>query len=151
MDRLRASQSGAIWIASAPPKSGGLMSVFQPITNGSNSMNSWSLFSACAAGEAFLLYAILIAHTPHTGDSASYRAGFSSPRRCRQISGNFQLEWVNPNHDGVAIFRRGGVVSVPTNRQGSSEGFCKTASSASAGYYPKRGDKPQRAGGLATF
>jgi hypothetical protein len=26
-------------------------------------MNTWSLFAACAAGEAFLLYAILIAHT----------------------------------------------------------------------------------------
>jgi hypothetical protein len=63
MDRLLARRSGATSIASAPPKSGGLMSAFQPITNGSNFMNSWSLFSACAAGEAFLLYAILIAHT----------------------------------------------------------------------------------------
>lgn len=63
MDTLLASQSGTMSIASAPPKSGGLMSVFQSITNGSNFMNNWSLFFACAAGEAFMLYAILIAHT----------------------------------------------------------------------------------------
>ena len=42
---------------------GGLMSIFQPITNGSHFMKTWSLLPACAAGEAFLLYAILIAHT----------------------------------------------------------------------------------------
>jgi hypothetical protein len=41
----------------------GLMSIFQPIANGSHSMKTWSLLPACAAGEAFLLYAILIAHT----------------------------------------------------------------------------------------
>lgn len=42
---------------------GALMSIFQPIANGSNSMKTWSLLPASAAGEAFLLYAILIAHT----------------------------------------------------------------------------------------
>jgi hypothetical protein len=63
MDRLLASQPDPISIASAPLKSGGPMSLFQPITNGSNSISSWSLLCACGAGEAFLLYAILIAHT----------------------------------------------------------------------------------------
>ncbi len=42
---------------------GRLMSIFQPIANRSRSMNAWSLGIACAAGEAFLLYSILIAHT----------------------------------------------------------------------------------------
>jgi hypothetical protein len=42
---------------------GGLMSILQPIANSSHSMKTWSLLPACAAGEAFLLYAILIAHT----------------------------------------------------------------------------------------
>jgi len=42
---------------------GGLMSIFEPFANGSHSLKTWSLFPACAAGEAFLLYAILIAHT----------------------------------------------------------------------------------------
>jgi len=42
---------------------GGLMSIFQPIATGSHSRKTWSLLPACAAGEAFLLYAILIAHT----------------------------------------------------------------------------------------
>jgi len=42
---------------------GGLMSIFQPFANGSYSMKTWSLLPACAAGEAFLLYAIVIAHT----------------------------------------------------------------------------------------
>jgi hypothetical protein len=42
---------------------GGLMSILQSITNGSHSIKTWSRFCACAAGEAFLLYAILFAHT----------------------------------------------------------------------------------------
>jgi hypothetical protein len=42
---------------------GGLMSMFEPIAKGSHSLKIWSLLPACAAGEAFLLYAILIAHT----------------------------------------------------------------------------------------
>ena len=40
------------------------MSVFQPITHGSNSINNWSLSFICAAGEGLLvLDAIVIAHT----------------------------------------------------------------------------------------
>ncbi len=42
---------------------GGLMSLFQPITNSRYSMKTWSLLCACAAGEAFLLYSIFIVHT----------------------------------------------------------------------------------------
>jgi len=41
----------------------GFRSIFQPTPNGSDSIKPWSVFFACAAGEAFLLYAILIAHT----------------------------------------------------------------------------------------
>ena len=41
----------------------GLMSIFQPGTNGSHSIKPWSVLFACAAGEAFLLYAILVAHS----------------------------------------------------------------------------------------
>ena len=41
----------------------GLRSMFQLITDGPYSMNTLSLLCACAAGEAVLLYAILIAHT----------------------------------------------------------------------------------------
>jgi len=40
-----------------------IMSMFQPSTNGSHSIKPWSVFLACAAGEAFLLYAIFIAQT----------------------------------------------------------------------------------------
>jgi hypothetical protein len=42
---------------------GGLTSILWPIANGLHSMKTRSLLIACAAGEAFLLYAILIAHT----------------------------------------------------------------------------------------
>jgi hypothetical protein len=41
----------------------GFRSIFQPSSNGSHSIKPWSVLFACAAGEAFLLYAILIAHT----------------------------------------------------------------------------------------
>jgi hypothetical protein len=59
----------------------GLMSIFQSITNGPYSMKTWGRLCACAAGEAFLLYAILIAHTlsPVTthliGHSSSHPGG----------------------------------------------------------------------------
>jgi hypothetical protein len=39
------------------------MSTFQPIANASHFLKHWTLFFACAAGEAFLLYSILLAHT----------------------------------------------------------------------------------------
>ncbi len=41
----------------------GLRSVFQPGTDGSQSFKPWNVFFACAAGQAFLWYAILIAHS----------------------------------------------------------------------------------------
>ena len=41
----------------------GPITLLQPITNASDFMKRWSRFSACAAGEAFLLYAILVAHS----------------------------------------------------------------------------------------
>ncbi len=69
---------------------GGLMSIFQPTTKSRYSMKTWSLLCACAAGEAFLLYAILIAHTlrpvtqhlighnsGHPGAAARYQAIFN--------------------------------------------------------------------------
>jgi hypothetical protein len=74
---------------------------------------------------------ILIAHTL-TPVTALLIGQDNSPGRRNQISGNFQLEWADPNRAGVAAFGRGGVVSVPTNRQGSSEGLRKTASNGSA-------------------
>jgi len=41
----------------------GLRSILRSITNGPYSIKTWNLLCACAAGEAFLLYAILVAHT----------------------------------------------------------------------------------------
>jgi hypothetical protein len=60
---------------------GGLISMFEPIANGSHSMKTWSLLPACAAGEAFLLYAILIAHTlrPVTALLIGHDSGRQSP------------------------------------------------------------------------
>ncbi len=55
MDSLLASHLGATLQIPQPRP--------LPITNRRHSMNTWSLFAACAAGEAFLLYAIVIAHT----------------------------------------------------------------------------------------
>jgi len=69
---------------------GGLISIFQSITNGPYSTKTWRLLCACAAGEAFLLYAILIAHTlspvtthligrssSHPGGAAKYQELFN--------------------------------------------------------------------------
>ena len=54
MDALLANQSGAIPIASATPRALNRGSLASPVKR---------LFTACAAGEGFLLYAILVAHT----------------------------------------------------------------------------------------
>jgi len=151
MDRVLASQSGAISIASAPPKSGGLMSVFQPITNGSNFMNSWSLFSACAAGEAFLLYAILIAHTltPVTAlligqDSA--RQGAAA--RYQEI---FNWNGLIPIMMGSLFLAAAVWSAFQLTARALPKASVKRLRTALPDTTPRRGDKPQRAGGLATF
>jgi hypothetical protein len=67
---------------------GGLMSIFRTITNGPYSMKTWSLLCACTAGEAFLLYAILIAHTlrPVTAQLIGHNSSHpSASARYREI------------------------------------------------------------------
>jgi len=56
--------------------------LLQPISIASHLLKRWRIFTACAAGETFLLYAILIAHTlrPVTAlliDQNSHRMGAS--------------------------------------------------------------------------
>jgi len=74
--------------AKTPTRS--LRSIFRPNTNGLHSIKSWKVLLACAAGEAVLLYAILVAHSlrpvtalligqdsGHPGASARYREIFN--------------------------------------------------------------------------